>query len=493
MLLSSFFWINSALSISIDEKIEKHWDYYQNAQDTLLQRVKKSPEDSKFYMTRTEWEGLLKVPKHYQINKQEEKQIRKKLKVRIADSLKKARENSIIDLDRIRIKKKPHIRQFCIDIPKGGMLHVHPFGTLPPNLAKKFLTKHNPPIPSKYYLQNMSSPSGDRMLYANELEFVRSIPDNIRFRSLPIDKQQKMLEMLFLPPGNHFFPRFESVFTFVDLAIKKWDDLYEVFWDFAERNSKINVSYVEFTNFSSAEIIPNLNKIERVYREQYGIVARFNHSFVRTESAENQKKAVEEFLSYQKSPFVVGIDLLGEETDTPAFDKGHLIYARVLSEVKSGKSRLHLTMHSGEHGDLRNPRDAMILGAERLGHGVALQDDLVALEYAIKNKIAVEANLISNIRLKAVDSIENHPFLDYLRLGLLVSLSTDSEGIFKSSLADECVLAIQSTNITYWELKKLAFNSIISSFVDNKVKRRLLIKLEKDFQSFENNFFSMYH
>lgn len=174
-----------------------------------------------------------------------------------------------------------------------------------------------------------------------------------------------------------------------------------------------------------------------------------------------------------------------EETN-PAFEKGQLVYASALQNISSGTGlQLHRTMHAGELGDGRNPRDAMIMGAERLGHGVNLEKDPIALEFAAKKQIAVEVNLSSNLRLTAIESVSSHPFLKYLRLGIPVSLSTDDEGIFEIDINHECKIAIEQSDMSYAEYKQMAFNSLQTSFVEESEKQKLLLQLKNMFESFE--------
>lgn len=72
--------------------------------------------------------------------------------------------------------------------------------------------------------------------------------------------------------------------------------------------------------------------------------------------------------------------MLANEKNTPTLEHAQAIYVPVLTMTKSGKRLIHRTMHAGELGDLRNPRAAILLGAERLGHGVKLNDDPIAVE-----------------------------------------------------------------------------------------------------------------
>jgi adenosine deaminase len=142
-------------------------------------------------------------------------------------------------------------------------------------------------------------------------------------------------------------------------------------------------------------------------------------------------------------------------------------------------------MHAGELGDGRNPRDGLIMGAERLGHAVALAQDPVTLEYAARHRVPLEINLVSNLRLQVVPSLESHPFLTFLRLGLPVSLSTDDEGIFATDIVNECRVAIESSDVTYAELKQMAYNSVTTAFLPEPDRAALVTRLEAQFAAFE--------
>jgi adenosine deaminase len=128
----------------------------------------------------------------------------------------------------------------------------------------------------------------------------------------------------------------------------------------------------------------------------------------------------------------------------------------------------------------------MILGAQRLGHGVILQDDPLAIEYAKRKNIAIETNLTSNLRLLVIPNIKANPFLRYMRLGINVSLSTDDEGMFGSSIDGECEVVVREYDTSYSELKKMSYNSIEASFFSDALKKAMKSKLDKQFKAFES-------
>ena len=115
-----------------------------------------------------------------------------------------------------------------------------------------------------------------------------------------------------------------------------------------------------------------------------------------------------------------------------------------------------------------------------------LFEDPISVEYArLIVHLPIEINLWSNYRLQVIDSFEHHPFLPFSRLGLPVSLSTDDEGIFETDISNECVIAINHTDIVHAELKAMSFNSVATSFAAPDIRSALTRQLETDFQRFE--------
>src|SRR5208282_5964715 len=110
----------------------------------------------------------------------------------------------------------------------------------------------------------------------------------------------------------------------------------------------------------------------------------------------------------------------------PAFD-----YAR--------SQGLRLVCHAGEIGGPQSVREAVeILGAERIGHGIAVMHDAAPAEYLVRRKVVLENCLSSNLATgalakqigKAEASLSDHPMRRLIEKGSLVTLSTDDPAMF---------------------------------------------------------------
>ncbi|MDR3605794.1 MAG: hypothetical protein P4M08_00260 [Oligoflexia bacterium] len=473
---------NAAASVSLEEKLNQQWQNYQKARALLLDRAKdpNQPIEDRL-ISRSNWEAVIALQGDYALTPSDIDSLLVSQRARIRSARAAALKRSPIDLNEVRARQE--VSAFCAQIPKGGMLHIHPGGTVDRSTAEELLTSRNPVLPIQEIVQDVTTKPG-MMLYPNELSWLKSLGRDENFLSLTKGDQAVYESFLFLPRGKQPFERFQSVFDFVRAAENDHQDEKTILNNFARRAMKQGVIYVEFTTGFDEEMLEILSEVEA----ETGLTIRLNKAFSRTKTPAELDKDLQPFLATSQDPRVLGVDFIANESGNPALEKGQMLYGSVLQAVLTGKTRLHRTMHAGETGDTRDPRDAMILGAERLGHGVTLASDPVALEYAARIHEPIEINLSSNLRLTSVKTVAEHPFLDYLRLGLPVSLSTDDEGIFDTDIDQECELAVSQTDISYAELKEMAFNSIETSFASDDDKKALRDKLARSFMVFEKGF-----
>jgi hypothetical protein len=100
----------------------------------------------------------------------------------------------------------------------------------------------------------------------------------------------------------------------------------------------------------------------------------------------------------------------------------------------------------------------------------------------------VEINLISNLLLEYVSDYSQHPFPEYLRVGIPVALSTDDRGMWDSNMSDEFFVAVKEFNLSWEEIVKLGRNSLQYSFLEEPTKQRLLTNYDKRIAAFALQF-----
>jgi len=129
-----------------------------------------------------------------------------------------------------------------------------------------------------------------------------------------------------------------------------------------------------------------------------------------------------------------GDELAGPTTSfRPAFD-----YAR--------QDGLRIVCHAGEIGGPDSVREAVeILGAERIGHGIAVMNDPDLAESLITRRVVLENCPSSNLCTgalakqtgKADATLKDHPLPKLLRHGIPIVLSTDDPAMFHTTLQGE--------------------------------------------------------
>ncbi|MEN7341378.1 MAG: adenosine deaminase [Pseudomonadota bacterium] len=187
-------------------------------------------------------------------------------------------------------------------------------------------------------------------------------------------------------------------------------------------------------------------------------------------------------LAAKNSDVVVGVDLVGREDN----DKGHpLRFLPVLRELRRHHD-VGLAIHGGEVDEPNNHvRDTLLLGADRIGHGLNLITDDETMRLMRNGPYLVEINLISNLLLEYVVDYSQHPFPEYLRTDIPVALSTDDRGMWDSTLTDEFFVAVREFNLTWAEVRQLHLNSLTFALVDDAKKQQLIDRHEQQIQRFE--------
>ena len=203
-----------------------------------------------------------------------------------------------------------------------------------------------------------------------------------------------------------------------------------------------------------------------------GVTVRFQATVLRfAPNAEDVLRRLYAFVADNRDLWV-GVNFVGREDN----DKGYpLRFLPVLRELRQEHHGVHLSIHAGEVDEPNyHVRDTLLLGADRIGHGINLITDADTMRLMRHGPYLVEINLISNLLLEYVSDYSEHPFPEYLRTGIPVALSTDDRGMWDSNLTDEFFVAVREYNLSWPELVSLSRNSLQYSFAEDAVKAQLL-------------------
>jgi adenosine deaminase len=167
---------------------------------------------------------------------------------------------------------------------------------------------------------------------------------------------------------------------------------------------------------------------------------------------------------------VVGFDIAGKEAGYPPTE--HLEAFQYLQ-----RNNAHFTIHAGEAFGLKSIWEAIqYCGAERLGHGVRIIDDITVNKdgsvtlgdlaaYVRDRRIPLELCPKSNIDTHAAPSIKEHPIGLLRKLNFRVTLNTDNRLMSDTSMSSEMSALVEAFGYTLKDLEWLTVNGMKSSFL----------------------------
>lgn len=171
---------------------------------------------------------------------------------------------------------------------------------------------------------------------------------------------------------------------------------------------------------------------------------------------------------------IIGLGLGGDENSLPMEH-----YKDVFSWAKA--HQLHLHVHAGEIGEPEQVWSAvLVLGANRIGHGIQAARDPDAMKYLREHAIALDVCLTSNVKTHAWRRISAHPFQLLYKRGVPVTLSTDDPGLFQTSLTAEYMKAVRFLGLGREDVHRVILQGVRSSFLPHQDKMDLMQEFQDE-------------
>ena len=244
----------------------------------------------------------------------------------------------------------------------------------------------------------------------------------------------------------HDFPEFIEAFKWVTSFLREPQDYALIARDLAEHLLSQNVIYAEVTLSIGVMLLrkqqPEANFEALLHAtepfESRGLRFRWVFDAARQFGADAAMEVVESARRCN-SKAIVAFGIGGDELSIPT-KHFRPIYDR------AGEIGLHRLMHAGEVGGPEQVREAIeLLGAERIGHGIAAINDPELMDLLAERKIPLEVCPGSNMKTGALalqlglkeSRIEDHPLPKLFRHGIPIVLSTDDPAMFHTTLHEE--------------------------------------------------------
>jgi adenosine deaminase len=181
---------------------------------------------------------------------------------------------------------------------------------------------------------------------------------------------------------------------------------------------------------------------------------------------------------------VVGFDVAGPEKGYPPTR-----YLDAFEQIR--RANFHITIHAGESFGLPSIWEALqFAGAERLGHGVRIVDDIAVradgsvelgrlAAFVRDRRVPLEMCPTSNVHTGAAPSIREHPIELLRRLRYRVTVNTDNRLMSNVTLSSEFAALDEAFHIGLGEMEWLTINAMKSAFAPFDERLRIISEVVK--------------
>ncbi len=302
------------------------------------------------------------------------------------------------------------------------------------------------------------------------------------------DSDNELKALVTAAPDITSLNEYLQTFDFIRPLLQTQEALTLAAYDVARQAAEENVMYTEIRfapelstdkGLSVAEVIEAVCQGLKQAEEEFGIVAKALICGLRQQPIELNKRMFTETKAANQS-HVVGMDFAGNEADFPI--------ETVADGIRCAQSLGYpMTFHAGECGCVTNIAQAIALGIKRTGHTTAITHHPEVIRNFVEANMTAELCLVSNFQTKAIQTIEDFPYLALKEAGANISINTDNRTVSDTNLTREYRLFVDYFATTAAEFLQHNQDAIRGSFAAEEEKAILLTKLTEAYQPFLDN------
>ena len=201
-----------------------------------------------------------------------------------------------------------------------------------------------------------------------------------------------------------------------------------------------------------------------------GITSHLIMCFLRDLPVEDAMTTLEQSLAHRDVIFGVGLD--SAEVGNPP-QKFRYVFEQAAA------AGLRVVAHAGEEGPPDYIWQALdVLGAERIDHGVRCLEDRRLVARLEADRVPLTVCPFSNVRLKVVETLEQHPLAKMLDHGLCATVNSDDPAYFGGYVGENLAGVADALQLDDATLVQLARNSFEAAFLDDAARARHLAELD---------------
>jgi adenosine deaminase len=291
---------------------------------------------------------------------------------------------------------------------------------------------------------------------------------------LPTSDLEKLKDFLEATEGTSSLVEYIEYFQLPIAVLQSVPALERATYELCEDLSKDNVRYAEIRygpwlhtqqGLSLTDVIRGVLSGWAAGRKAFGLEGGIIVTALR-DMPPAQNLSLAQVAGRFVSEGVVGFDLAGDEAGhPPILHEDAFRMARSLG--------LNLTIHAGEAAGPESVRQAISMGARRLGHGVRAQEDTDVLATIREQGIELDMAPTSNAQTKAVRRLQDHPLKRFYESGIKVTISTDSPTVSAVTMSHELELAVRVLGCSREQVRAMNLQALEGGFADEVTRARL--------------------
>lgn len=190
---------------------------------------------------------------------------------------------------------------------------------------------------------------------------------------------------------------------------------------------------------------------------EFGVSSGLIASILRDKPVLHANKLLDDLLA-MKAP-IIGLGLDSAEAGFPPS-----LFVDVFAKARA--EGLHVVAHAGEEGPAEYIWEALdLLHVERIDHGVRCLDDDALVTRLVEEQIPLTVCPLSNVRLRVIDTLADHPIRGMIERGLLVTVNSDDPAYFGGYVEDNFAALVDQVGLTEAESEILHTNSMKATFI----------------------------
>ena len=269
---------------------------------------------------------------------------------------------------------------------------------------------------------------------------------------------------------------FNNLQEFLDIyyqgcaVLQTEQDFYDLAWAYLEKAKQDNVVHTEIFYDPQSHTdrgIPFDATISGLYRafddgqQKLGISFHIIACFLRHLPEQDALDIYPDILKHQDK--IIGIGLDSSEMGHPP-EK----YLNVFNQAR--KDGFKVVAHAGEEGPAEYVKQAIdLLQVDRIDHGNRCLDDDILTAQIARAGLALTVCPLSNLKLKVVPDLKDHPIKSMLRKGLMATINSDDPAYFGGYINDNFQQLSDAVGLNNKEIMTLVENSFKASFLPQSI------------------------